>query len=154
MLHETYYLAMGYVALIAHTRNLSHCCVFHYFLFRNGDSKVDGKRARIQQPNTEGILGVEFASYYCSFSTLNSLVSTTIMEASVFLSSMIFITWLEYSVFVFEVYSNFFLKNTPGFLLHMGWVNMVTMETWVYSVFAVCDCLFLERPIKSWLLFV
>jgi hypothetical protein len=43
----------------------------------------------------------------------------------------------------------FFLKNTSGVLSHMGCVNMVTMKTWVYSVCAVYDRLFLECPIKS-----
>jgi hypothetical protein len=47
---------------------------------------MDGKGAKIQQPNTEGILRVEFASY-CSFSTLCSLVSTTISSNAIHIGS-------------------------------------------------------------------
>jgi hypothetical protein len=32
--------------------------MFNYFVFRNGDSKMDVKGAKIQQPNVEGILRV------------------------------------------------------------------------------------------------
>jgi hypothetical protein len=76
-----YYLPTGYIALIA------PLAMFDYFVFRNGDSKMDGKGAKIQQPNTEGIMRVEFASYCCSFSTLCSLVSTTISSNAIHIGS-------------------------------------------------------------------
>ena len=37
------------------------------FVFRNGDSKMDGGGAKVQEPNTAGMLCIEFARYCCSF---------------------------------------------------------------------------------------
>ena len=37
------------------------------FAFTNGDSKMDGGGAKVQEPNTAGMLCIEFARYCCSF---------------------------------------------------------------------------------------
>jgi hypothetical protein len=59
---------------------------------------MDGKRAKIHQPNTAGILRVEFASSVVHFLTFNSSVGTTILSnathiesKSVFLLTIIYL---------------------------------------------------------------
>jgi hypothetical protein len=56
----------------------------------NGDSKMDGKGAKIQLPNTTHILRVEFASSVVHFFTPNSLVGTTISSNAAHIGSKCF----------------------------------------------------------------